>query len=685
MEIIPKETLLFTEMEIEEYCTDNESTLSAVEIYEQTGGWAGCVDNMIRLAAYYEKYVGKSLNAIELRKTYEIDGYIQQEILGTLSKEEHELMKYAEECPWLEEALCQDVWNIENAGEILEKLERKGILERTRSKRCWKLSSLFRCESDKGENAQCVAKYAERLTEWYEKNHYIKEAVMCAAHSGSKKWYRDCVIRHYAEIPTLNIAYEDVLGWKENIPQLCWLRGVHYYEKQDFQGLDREITRLEKQETEDKFLKEEILLNLYYLKPDFRLEEWLEMLKASENHNYRLYNMLGNANTYLCGLRDLTDLFACPKKEENAKAKIWKAKLGAWEWKCYQLARLDYYLETERQNALHKEDYEILLEGKAEETLKESAKEMEKEMTKETAGNMRTRQFHLARLYLLCKMQRMGSDLDYEEQMHELENQLLHTDDDVCREITEAILCLYAPWLNSPEKLARWLKRSENMIKEKITGANYFKISCMAKGYLLLHQHEKVQRILKHLIPYLREYKRQKLLTEMMFEQAVVNWDLGSHGQALQNVIEAFIISGNARYVDCYASYGKKAKEPLEAYVEWLKANSPEGWHRKKKYQYGNVLRMPVEDYMETVLRCVRREARAGQPYSEETMGERLTMMETIILQDIGRGLSNNEICEELNLKLPTVKSHIYSLYKKLGTNSRVQAVLKAKEIGILK
>ena len=96
---------------------------------------------------------------------------------------------------------------------------------------------------------------------------------------------------------------------------------------------------------------------------------------------------------------------------------------------------------------------------------------------------------------------------------------------------------------------------------------------------------------------------------------------------------------------------------------------------------------MPVADYLDVIMRGIRREARSGQilqPQQDDIVNEHLTMMETIILQDIGRGLTNQEICIGQNLKMPTVKTHIYSLYKKLGVKTRVQATIKGKEMGIL-
>lgn len=122
----------------------------------------------------------------------------------------------------------------------------------------------------------------------------------------------------------------------------------------------------------------------------------------------------------------------------------------------------------------------------------------------------------------------------------------------------------------------------------------------------------------------------------------------------------------------------------LEYYVEWIKSASP-GWlQKKKKYNYGNVLHMPFGDYMERLLRNAKHETKNEIQNLQQDHREKFTMMEIILLENIGRGLTNAEICEELGLKLPTVKGHLYNLYKKLGVNSRGQAVIKGNELGIL-
>ena len=51
-----------------------------------------------------------------------------------------------------------------------------------------------------------------------------------------------------------------------------------------------------------------------------------------------------------------------------------------------------------------------------------------------------------------------------------------------------------------------------------------------------------------------------------------------------------------------------------------------------------------------------------------------LTAREREILGLVAQGLANKEIARRLQIELPTVKSHIHSILKKLGVNSRTEA-----------
>ena len=68
----------------------------------------------------------------------------------------------------------------------------------------------------------------------------------------------------------------------------------------------------------------------------------------------------------------------------------------------------------------------------------------------------------------------------------------------------------------------------------------------------------------------------------------------------------------------------------------------------------------------------------------EELHVDKLTLTERMILQYLSSGYRNQEIGQEMNIKVSTVKSHVYSIYKKLGVSNRIQAVQRGREEGIL-
>ena len=61
-----------------------------------------------------------------------------------------------------------------------------------------------------------------------------------------------------------------------------------------------------------------------------------------------------------------------------------------------------------------------------------------------------------------------------------------------------------------------------------------------------------------------------------------------------------------------------------------------------------------------------------------------LSPREEEILRIVATGASNKEIAEDFVIAEGTVKNHITSILSKLGVKDRMQAVIKAKELGIL-
>lgn len=684
MMLCRQQNLIFNKGEVNRYVHQMKCTLDADEIYRKTGGWAGCVSMLVSLSLSDEKGESGQKSVDEYMGSYEMRAFIRREILDTLGASERDMVRKAGSCPWINEMLCREVWNLHNSSDIINSLVRKGLLLHDARNGRWQLAPMVRFGAmdekssiryeENEENVQGnmqAAGFWEQLGRWYDNNGYVREALYCLKKTEDPDSYRSCIIMHFSEIPFLGVDYKDVVMWQDDMPEICYLRGMYYYMSRDFTGLSREIRRLEdlcKREdaAESNGNCREIYMNLNYVSPGTTLDEWLTLLEESgENgRRLRLYHVLGNSPMALCGLRDLSGLFACSLKEEKRKEKIWKNYLDDNTWKFYQLARMDYYMETLRSEAFSREDRDLLFES----ALCDGPWQM-----------------CLARYYLLCKYQKIHPEEGNQVRIGKWKEILAEQENVVCQSITEAVGRFYEVTQNQGETLNQWLRYSAADLYEDVTEDNFSMLYFCAKSYFMVNQYDKAKKILRLLIPYVRGFKRNRYTAELLFQDAIVHLAEGSQGQALRSAIESFLLSGSSRYVYFYTGYGKKGLEVMELYIDWMRSNTPEGWHRKKKYNYGNVVRMPKEDYLDVILRRTRREMRTYPKIQDTEAAEKLTMMETMVLQELGRGLTNADICQSLNLKMTTVKSHVYSVYKKLGVNSRVQAVLKGKELGIIR
>jgi DNA-binding NarL/FixJ family response regulator len=79
--------------------------------------------------------------------------------------------------------------------------------------------------------------------------------------------------------------------------------------------------------------------------------------------------------------------------------------------------------------------------------------------------------------------------------------------------------------------------------------------------------------------------------------------------------------------------------------------------------------------------------SRLSRPHTgskAEPLIDPLSARETEILQWVATGASNKEIAERLVISEGTVKNHLSNILGKLGVKDRMQAVLRAKELGII-
>ncbi|MFF8409363.1 LuxR C-terminal-related transcriptional regulator [Streptomyces omiyaensis] len=87
--------------------------------------------------------------------------------------------------------------------------------------------------------------------------------------------------------------------------------------------------------------------------------------------------------------------------------------------------------------------------------------------------------------------------------------------------------------------------------------------------------------------------------------------------------------------------------------------------------------------YTHLLMETVREHQNRPLPPAKDGWGE-LTARERQVLAGVASGWSNADIAARLNVSLPTVKSHVTRIFRKIGIRTRVEAVSLAYESGLL-
>ncbi len=74
---------------------------------------------------------------------------------------------------------------------------------------------------------------------------------------------------------------------------------------------------------------------------------------------------------------------------------------------------------------------------------------------------------------------------------------------------------------------------------------------------------------------------------------------------------------------------------------------------------------------------------RAAEEVEAHPLTDKLSPRELEVLEGLTQGKSNKEIARDLDIREPTVKLHMKTLYRKIGVSNRTQAAIVAKDAGL--
>lgn len=662
MAVILPESLRFTEAETYRYLRTCGSRLRGGEVYHMTGGWPGCVAMLVRLSSQLDD----RWTVWELCSRYEIRQYIRTQILSVLPEEELEMLMECAPFPRLEEELELLLWNDSRRDEE-DRLCARGAMVFVPEKKCWYVHPALRIAVDDPAQEELCRK----AVGWYEAKGYIQDALVCSRQSGSLLLYRECLLRNFDKVSFLN--YEKAWQWNDlSVPGFLYLEWMESFLRQDSGKLGMLRTRAAKlwegEKSEQQKEIKEVLLNMAYADPDVTTEEWMAMLEkyTGDGERIRLYHVLGESVSFLSGLRDLSPLFACGEAQEEHYCSLWEERIALENQMPFRLARLEYSIMTDTLPAWSRLRSEAFLPYE-----------------EDAPWQIRLGSMYIAWL-LLDDSDMRGPAQRY---IDGLVRTLRAEEIPACRWNARALYYLARAKCSEKEKLMEWLRDTGGDIGYD-TGRTRFHIAAEVKISLYLGNYGRAEELLPELIDYFRNGNSRRWLAESLFQRALVEQEKGMGGQALKTVSESIQTAEPYRYVRIYTSYGLSGAKLLGQYAA---LNSRAETVQSRRYDDEsemNVFEMNEEQWICYIAREASGRSADSPVPSDERTGlrrvEHLTPTETLVLKYLEKGYSNARISEEMNIRLATVKSHTYNIYRKLEVSNRTQAVQRARDYGLI-
>jgi LuxR family maltose regulon positive regulatory protein len=175
---------------------------------------------------------------------------------------------------------------------------------------------------------------------------------------------------------------------------------------------------------------------------------------------------------------------------------------------------------------------------------------------------------------------------------------------------------------------------------------------------------EQALPLLHKFITYMQEKGHIRDVVRGQISLAIAQQALGDLPAAVETLQSALSLSASEGYIRSFVDGG----EPM---LKLLRRLRPDGYQA----QYVSQLISVIQDELRIEPQFQKGEQPLIEPLSER---------ELEVLRLLPTSLTSNEIADELYIAVSTVRSHIKNIYGKLGVHRRNEAVIQAKELGLI-